>query len=81
MIYEGWGKEINYIIAYSFDEPFIEDVTSSYTSNFSLALQRREIDGIDGKIVEQFFNNAKLELAKHKEQIIESDNYDLNSKS
>ena len=69
LIYEGWGKAINYIFAYSLDEPYIEDVTSSYTSNYSLSLQRRESDGISTTIVEQFLADAKIELLKHKEQL------------
>ena len=63
LLYEGWGKKCTYIFAYSFVEPFAEDVTAKYTANFSASLVRRESDGISQVVIEESLTRAK-ELMK-----------------
>ena len=42
LLYEGWGKNQTYIFAVSTEGGSIEDVTATYTSNLTAALERRD---------------------------------------
>lgn len=62
LIYQSWGKNITYIVAYDFEQSNAVDVTSSYTNDMELAWIRRSEEGhhnqsyIDDILAEASFN-------------------------
>ena len=65
LIYEGWGKNQTYILAYSFSDPYLEDVTSKYTSNFSAALSRRVLEGVNHTYFDQSIRQGVDEMSSY----------------
>ena len=62
LIYEGWGKNQTYIIAYSFSEA--EDVTHLYTTRFNESLGRRHQDGVSEDVIRIALGEAQEYLCR-----------------
>jgi hypothetical protein len=60
LIYEGWGKNQTYIIAYSFTDA--EDVTARYTTKFNESVARRVGDGVNQTVIDSALAYARAHL-------------------
>jgi hypothetical protein len=61
-IYEGWGKNLTYILSYSYDT--VDDVTSVYASNTTAVMERRQNEGVDEIRFQEAITLTRHEYAK-----------------
>jgi peptide-N4-(N-acetyl-beta-glucosaminyl)asparagine amidase len=64
LIYQGWGKNQTYIIAYDIESRNATDVTHVYTSNLEGIAQRRQMDGINDSYIAQILQEASKNLSE-----------------
>lgn len=62
LIYQGWGKKQTFIFAYGYTPPYVEDVTSSYTSNFTASIRRRLEANVTEDLIQTVMSKARQEL-------------------
>lgn len=63
LLYQGWGKNQTNIFAYSFMPPYVDDVTSMYTTRFNESLVRRTAEGIGADVIKSNIDRAIIELS------------------
>lgn len=63
LIYQGWGKNQTYIVAYDCQNRDAVDVTSAYTSNIEGMLSRRFNDNQNDATIAQLLNEASKNLS------------------
>lgn len=63
-IYQGWGKNQTYIVAYDIESLNATDVTYSYTTNIDGVTQRRQADGVNESFINQILQEASKNLSE-----------------
>jgi hypothetical protein len=70
LIYQSWGKNITYIMAYDFDTANVTDITSSYISDQQLYRSRRMADFMNESFIESTLQEATFNLTEFRQHLI-----------